>query len=165
MRSFRTARLLVLPALVVPLLLGIVVPSGTAWAKGAKAVSCVTLMGQAGGTWSLEGCNQPAITGGNTTGISQPFPTAHVGSGSLTITWNPEGEAYMGGPAGTTTFSYSAMQLTGPKDKCMGIPTEWELQGWVTGNTVSPKVKGKLKLFACVGPLGVLSSQRKSVKL
>src|SRR6202158_5582946 len=100
MRSFRAARLLVLPALVVPLLLGIVVPSGTAWAKGAKAVSCKTLHGTAGGSWSLQGCNQPGITGGDTTGISQPFPTAPVSFGSVTITWDPLGEAHRGGPAG-----------------------------------------------------------------
>jgi hypothetical protein len=82
----------------------------------------------------------------------------------LTITWNPVGEAHRGGPAGTTTFSYSAMQLTGHNDKCKGIPTEWELLGKVTGNTVSPKVRGKLKVFACVSASGVLS-QRKPVKL
>jgi hypothetical protein len=150
------------------LLLGIVVPSGTAWAKGgAKAVSCATLMGQAGGTWSLQGCNQPAITGGNTTGISQPFPTTPVISGSLKITWNPVGEAHRGGPAGTTNLSYSAKQLTGHRDKCRGIFAgfaEWELQGRVTSNTVV-KVKGSLKLFACVSASGALSSQRKSVKL
>ena len=35
MRSFRSARLLVLPAVVVPLVLSTVVLSGTAWAKGA----------------------------------------------------------------------------------------------------------------------------------
>ena len=164
MRSFRAARILVLPALVVPLVLGIVVPSGTAWAKGAKAVSCQTVGGTVGpsGSWYLEGCTQPAITGGNTTAISKPFPTA-PSRGSLTVTWNPSGEAHRGGPAGTTTFSYSAMQLTGHKDKCPGA-TEWELTGNVTGNTVSPKVKGKLKLFACVSASGVLSPHKK-VKL
>ncbi len=164
MRSLRATRLLVLPALVVPLVLGIVVPSGTAWAKGAKAVACKTLHGTAGGSWYLQGCNQPAITGGDTTGIDKPFPNAPVAFGSLTITWDPVGEAHRGGPAGTTTFSYSAMQLTGHKDKCKGIPTEWEVLGKVTSNTVSPKVKGKLKIFACVSPSGVLS-QHKPVKL
>ena len=44
MRSLRATRLLVLPALVVLLVLGVAVPSlGTAWAKGAKAVACKTL--------------------------------------------------------------------------------------------------------------------------
>ena len=83
------------------------------------------------------------------TAISKPFPTAPVSFGSLTITWNPVGEAHRGGPAGTTTFSYSATQLTGHKDKCRGA-SEWVLLGRVTSNTVSPAVKGKFKVFACV---------------
>ena len=162
MRTFRSARVLVLPALVLPLALSTVVLSGTAWAKGAKAVSCKTLTGTAGGSWSLNGCNQPAITGGNTTGITPNFPTT-AGSGTMVITWNPAGEAHRGGPAGTTTFSYTAAQLTGHKDKCRGS-SEWSLLGQVTGNTVSPKVKGKLKVFACVSRTGALT-QHKPVKL
>lgn len=163
MRTFRSARFLVLPAVVIPLVLSTVVLSGTAWAKGAKAVACRSLNGTAGGSWSFNGCNQPAITGGNTTGMSKPFPTAPVSSGSLTITWNPVGEAHRGPTPGTTTVSYSATQLTGHKDKCRGS-AEWELLGRVTSNTVSPAVRGKLKIFACVTPSGVLS-QRKPVRV
>jgi hypothetical protein len=148
--------------LVLPLVLSTVVLSGTAWAKGAKAVSCKTLSGTAGGSWSLNGCNQPAITGGNTTGITPNFPTT-AGFGTIVITWNPVGEAHRGGPAGTTTFSYSASQLTGHKNKCRGS-SEWQLLGTVKSNTVSPAVRGKLKVFACVSSFGVLS-QHKPVKL
>jgi hypothetical protein len=163
MRSFRSARLLVLPMVVLPLVLSTVVLSGTAWAKGAKTVKCVTLAGTAGGAWSLEGCSQPAVTGGNTTATSTPFPTK-AGIYTVVITWNPVGEAHRGGPAGTTTFTYSALQKIGHRNKCGATSTEWELSGSVRRNTVSPAVKGKLKMFACVSKSGALS-QKKPIKL
>ncbi len=164
MRPFRCARLLVIPALVLPVVLSSVALSGTAWAKGAKTVVCRQLSGTAGSTsWSLDDCTQPAITGGNSTAMSTPFPTA-AGFHSVTVTWNPVGEAHRGGPAGTTTFHYSASQLMGHKNKCGTSSTEWELVGTVTANTVSPKVKGKLKVFACVSRSGALM-QKKPVKL
>ncbi len=163
MRPFRSARLLVIPALVFPVVLSTVALSGTAWAKGAKTVVCRELSGTAGSTWALSDCTQPAITGGNSTATSTPFPT-HSGFFSVVVTWNPVGEAHRGGPAGTTTFHYSATQLVGHKNKCGASSTEWSLAGTVFSNTVSPKVKGKLKVFACVSRSGALS-QKKPVKL
>jgi hypothetical protein len=163
MRPFRSARLLMIPALVLPIVLSTVALSGTAWAKGAKTVACKQLTGTAGGTWALSDCTQPAITGGNSTAVSKPFPTT-AGFSSVVVTWNPVGEAHRGGPAGTTTFSYSASQLVGHKNKCGTSSTEWSLVGSVTANTVSPKVKGKLKVFACVSRSGALR-QKKPIRL
>jgi hypothetical protein len=164
MRRFRSARLLVIPALVLPVVLSTVALPGTAWAKGAKTVTCRELTGTAGTTlWYFEDCTQPAITGGDSTMMSTPFPTA-AGRYSVKVTWNPVGEAHRGGPAGTTTFGYSASQLVGHKNKCGTSSTEWELVGTVTANTVSPKVKGKLKAFVCVSRSHALT-QKKNVRL
>ncbi len=166
MRPSRSVRLIVIPALVVPLALSTVVLSGTAWAAKVKAkpVNCRTLMGTAGGSWGFEGCTQPAITGGNTTGISIPFPTS-VGFYTAVITWNPAGQAHRGPHAGTTTVSFAVTQRTGHHNKCGTGKTEWKLAGTIKSNTVSPQVKGKLKIFACVTISSHALSGKKPVKL
>lgn len=161
MRPFRSVQMLTIPALAVPLLLSSVVLDGPAMAKGNKTVNCRTVTGTVAG-WGLEGCTQPAITGGNSTGIDQPFPTT-AGPYTATITWNPLGEAHRGGPPGTTTISVNVSQVR--KNKCASGSAEWQLVGSILSNTVSPAVKGKVKVVACVSSSAMVSNTLSNGKL
>ena len=163
MRPFRSARLLVIPALVLPVVLSTVALSGTAWARAPRPLSADSCQGRREVPGLSATAPSPPSPAGDSTATSTPFPT-HAGFFSVVVTWNPVGEAHRGGPAGTTTFHYSATQLVGHKNKCGTSSTEWSLAGTVLSNTVSPKVKGKLKVFACVSKSGTLS-QKKPVKL
>jgi len=156
MRPFRSVRLLAIPAVIVPLMLSAVVVSGPAFARGVsgkKTVACRTLSGTAGGSWALLGCNQTVITGFSSLAITPSFPTAATPDFVATITWNQG--AHRGPTNGTTTITVSVFK---PKNKCASGSTEWELNGAVTSNTVSPAVKGKVKMFACVTASHVVSN-------
>jgi hypothetical protein len=156
MRSFRAARFLVLPALVIPLMLSTTVLSGTAWAKGgSKPIKCQSVAGSYGGSWSLNGCTQPTIVGtGNPQGsIASSFPTSPA-----TITWGEPVNRDL--TPVTTVIRFTVSQLTGRKDKCHG-GLEYSVVGTIVSNSRTPGVKtgGKLKMFVCdVG--GALSAHK-----
>jgi hypothetical protein len=165
MRPFRLVRLLVVPALALPLVLSTIVLPGTAWAKGSKTVKCVILNGTYGGSWSLSGCSPVAIAGAAGSGngpqatVAQNFPVSPA-----TITW--------GTPANRraaplkTTITFGVSELTGHRDKCGAGSKEFNVTGTVTGNSATPGVRigGKVKIFVC-DKAGVLSSHKKSFKL
>jgi hypothetical protein len=145
MRSFRAARFLVLPALVIPLLISTAVPSGTAWAKSAKSkpIKCQSVGGSYAGPWSLAGCSQPTIVGAGPGSIASPLT-----SSPATITWGEPVNRDLS-PL-TTVVSFSVSQLMGRKDKCQG-GSEYSVVGTIVSNSRTPGVKvgGKLKMFVC----------------
>jgi len=151
MRPFRAVRLLVIPAVVVPVVLSTVVVSGAAWAKGDKAVICRSVSGTAS-SWQLMGCNNPAITGGSSTAVTAFSPTMTA----ATITWAPG--AKRGGPPDTSTISMSVFATT--KNKCSVGSVEYEMLGKVAGNSFSPalKVNHKVKIFVCESISGSLTN-------
>jgi hypothetical protein len=165
MRPFRLVRLLVVPALALPLVLSTIVLPGTAWAKGSKTVKCVHLNGTYGSSWSLTGCSPVTIAGSVGSGnrpqatVAQNFPTSPA-----TITW--------GTPANRralplqTTIQFTVAELTGHKDKCGTGSREFLVSGSVTGNSesVGVRIGSKVKIFVC-DKAGVLSSHKKSFKL
>jgi len=114
-------------------------------------------------SWQLASCGPPAITGGYSTLITPAFPTTAQIAFQATITWNPNDAAKAGGPAGTTTIKVAALKTA--KNKCATGSTEWELAGAVASNTVSPAVKGKVKIFACVSTSGALTNKLKKGNL
>ena len=163
MRPFTTARLLMVPALAVALALTASVVSGPAWAgtNGKKPVTCLTLIGNAT-SWNLMNCTPGQITGGFSTSISKPFPRV-AGIYSATITWNAAAtEGARGSSTKTTNISGSASEA--PKNKCAPGAVEWELLGTLGTQTVTPAVKGKVKIYACVTSGGALNNPAKKSK-
>jgi hypothetical protein len=61
--------------------------------------------------------------------------------------------------------SLNVSQLVAKKNRCGSAFSEWSLAGTVTGNTVSPAVKGKVKIFACVNNSTGVVTGKKPVKL
>jgi hypothetical protein len=170
MRSFRSARLLVLPMVVLPLVLSTVVLSGTAWAKAkASKATCGEVTGTFGGSWQMQACTPASYVGGGTQSISINFPTVAGSHNGVVFTWSPRGFADPR-EGGSTTFGFTLKQLVGHRDKCAKTSpgsSEWELSGGrethFTGNS---NLKGRLKGFICVSKLGALSTYRnKFVKL
>lgn len=165
MRPFRLVRLLVVPALALPLVLSTVVLPGTAWAKGSKTVKCVMLNGTYGGSWSLSGCSPVTITGSAGSGgrpqatVAQNFPVSPA-----TITWGTPANRHAA-PL-KTTITYAVSELTGHRDKCGAGSREFIVAGTVTGNSATPGVRigGKIKILVC-DKGGVLSSHKRSFKL
>ncbi len=155
MRSFRSVRLLVIPALVLPLVLSTVVVSGSAWAKGSKPVKCTRLSGTYGGSWTLGDCSPFTVIGsGNPAGtISTAFPRSPA-----VITWGTPVNRHASPLQSTISFVVS--QLTGHKNKCGPGALEYELVGSIMHNSASPGVKGKVKLFVC-DTGGVLKAAKK----
>jgi hypothetical protein len=155
MRSFRSVRLLVIPALVLPLLLSTVVVSGSAWAKGSKPVKCTRMSGTYGGSWTLSDCSPFTVIGsGNPAGtIATAFPRSPA-----VITWGTPVNRHASPLQSTISFMVS--QLTGHKNKCGRTALEYELVGSITHNSTSPGVKGRVKLFVC-DTGGVLKAAKK----
>ena len=159
MRPFRTARLLMIPALAVALALSASGVSAPAWAgaQSKKPVTCNTLLGTAT-SWNLAGCTPGYITGGFSTAISRPFP--HVaGIYSATITWNGADGQGPRGHSGTTNIMGTVSKALA--NKCATGSVEWELLGSLGTQTVSPKVKGRVKIYVCVTSGGVLNNTSK----
>ncbi len=150
MRPFRSARLLVIAALVFPLVLATVVLPTQAWARGLGnvKVNCYTLTGSWGGSWQLT-CQQELVTGtfGN---VAASFPT----SPSIVI-WSTGANPAI--PPDRTTISMTTTQRTGRHDKCHTGFQEYVVRGAVTYNTETPGIKGKVKAFVCVSGGGALS--------
>lgn len=166
MRPFRSARVLVIPALVVPLVLGTLAVSGPAFAKSptAKSVVACRTVGGTVSNWTLSSCSAPAITGDNSTSITPAFPTTAQLTYQATITWNNGRNGARGGSTpGTTTIKVSASNPT--KNKCATGSTEWELVGTISASTGSPTAKGKVKIFACVSNAGVVTNKLKKGNL
>jgi hypothetical protein len=164
MRSFRAARLLVLPALALPLLLSAVLLPGTAWAKSAtKPVKCPSVTGTYGSTWYLMGCSQPGKQGGYLvigTG-NDPFSTPFLPSAgpvTATVTWGELPNPSL--PHLKSTVHITTTQLSKKKDKC-GTGTEYLVTGSVVSNSKPVGIKlGKLKMFVCNNG-GALSAHKK----
>jgi len=149
MRPFRSARLLLIPALVLPLVLATVVGPTQAWARGGNvSVKCYTLTGTWGGSWQVA-CQQPLVTGtfGN---VAANFPTS-----SSTVIWGAGNNPMI--PPDHTTFSMTTRQRTGRTDKCHAGSSEYLVTGRVISNTKTPGIKGKVRGFVCVSGSGALS--------
>jgi hypothetical protein len=164
MRRFRSARLLVIPGIVVPLVVSSVVLAEPAWAKhiSSKPATCAAISGTVGGTWDLNLCSPTSIVGNaqnpnpNQGTVSQDFPTSPA-----TIQWSPTGSRHSSGVQ--TTISFTVTARTGHHDRCGAGNSEVELKGSIVSNSPSgvAGLKGKVKMFVCEGPLGALSAQKK----
>jgi len=162
MRPCRSMRLLVFPAVAVPLLLSTLVASGPAWAKVSKGKSgfCKTL-GSTGGMWFLGSCTQPEATGNGSVSITpQPFPTS-VGRFTSVITWGHLSTRTNANAQTTVAFTESKA----PKNRCATGSTEWQLIGTITNNTGVIGVKGRVKILACVTSSGTVSNTFKGNKV
>jgi hypothetical protein len=165
MRSFRAARLLVLPGLVLPLVLSAVLLPGTAWAKSAtKPVKCQSVIGTYGGTWWLKGCTQQGKQGGlqvigiGNDAISTNFAPSS-GPTAGTVMWGELPNPSL--PHLTSNISLTTTQLPSKKDKCGPGTIEFEVSGSVVSNSYAPGIKlGKLKMFVCDSG-GALSARKK----
>ncbi len=154
MRRHRTIRVLLIPALAAPLALAaLVAPAGSAWARGQNLpVTCVGMTGNSGGTLSLNGCAHPNRTGSQgtiTLGPSQDYPTSPA-----TITWGPG--LIPSNPHLVTTIKFKVIWIV-KREKCGAGAYEFKLMGSVSGNSVSPGVRGRVKLIECDSD-GVLSN-------
>ncbi len=165
MRSFRAARLLVLPTLVLPLMLSAILLPGTAWAKsGVKPVKCRSVTGTYSGTWYLMGCYQTGKQGGyevigtGNDAISMPFSPSSAPV-TATVTWGPLPDPAL--PHLISTIRFTTTQLAQKKDKCGSGMTEFEVSGSVVSSNKTPGIKlGRLKIFVC-NTGGALSAHKK----
>ena len=153
MPPFRSARLLLVSTVLVPLVILPLVWPNAAYARGGRKSSCTGVFGTTT-TWNLEGCGPPTSTGGSQSlSITPSFPTT-VGAGSATITWqglpNPR-------IIGQTTFDFNA---TSPRNRCGTGSSEWVLTGKVTGNSFTPGVLvgSKVKIIVCVSSGGTVTN-------
>ena len=146
MRRHRTIRVLLIPALAAPLALtALFATGGSAWARGQNLpVSCVGMTGNSGGTLSLNGCTHPDRTGSQgtiTLGPSQNYPTSPA-----TITWSPGTDR--SNPPLVTTIKFKVIWIV-RRERCGAGAYEFKMMGSVSGNSVSPGVKGRVKLIEC----------------
>jgi len=153
-------RLLVLPLLALPVVLGVVVLPGPAWARGggAKPVTCLLGTASNGMRWNFLGCTQPANLTGGTGTIS-----------SLSLTAPPATASIMWGTGAnpnfhlTTTFSIVVTPFVGHRDKCgksMGQTLqEYRVSGRVLSNagTGTAAVTGKIKWYTCLAANGTIT--------
>lgn len=147
MRRHRATRLLLIPALAAPLMFFIeLAPAGSAWAKNSNVtITCVGMNGMDGGTLTLQGCSHPEITGDQGTvslGNSLAFPQSPT-----TITWAPGANRSI--PPLVTTIRYRRVEWTVRKNRCGAGSDEFRMTGVITGNSASPGIKGRVKIFEC----------------
>jgi hypothetical protein len=148
MRRHRATRLLLIPALAAPLMFFTLLdPTGSAWAKKNSnlTIQCVGINGNDGGTLTLQGCSHPEITGDQGTislGSSQGFPQSPT-----TITWSPGADRSI--PPLVTTIRFRRVEWTVRKNRCGAGSDEFRMTGTVIGNSASPGVKGRVKIFEC----------------
>ena len=156
MRSFRSVRLLVIPALVVPLVLSTVVVSGSAWAKGSKPVKCTRMSGTYGGSWTLSDCSPFTVIGsGNPAGtIATAFPRSPA-----VITWGTPVNRHASPLQSTISFVVVAADRA--QEQVRGNGSGVRARRGPSRTTPSaPGVKGKVKLFVC-DTGGVLKAAKK----
>lgn len=157
MRRTRTIRLLMIPALLAPVVVGSLALSGTAFAKskGPKpaTVNCTNLGGNTGTSVTVSGCSPSAATGGS--GVFTVFQIVSETSSGNVVTW---------ANGATATYSLSATPILNDqkKDKCPGGdtasgPIEVKLTGSVTSQTIPANlsatdggVKPAIKATLCV---------------
>jgi hypothetical protein len=135
------------PALAAPLIfLTVLLPPGSAWAKNSNlTIQCVAINGNDGGTVTLQGCSHPEITGDQGTidlGSSQAFPQSPT-----TITWAQGANRQI--PPLVTTIRFRRVEWTMRKNRCGAGSDEFRMTGNIIGNSASPGVKGRVKIFEC----------------
>ncbi len=154
MRPSRLMRILIVPALALPVGAASLAFAGPAF---AGAVVCTGLSGNATGTPAptLTGCNDTANTGGTGTATGPLTSPA-------TISWATSG--------GTNKIKFTDKAYTsGKKDKCLSRGTGYTyatIKGSVIGHTgTGSSVSGKVSAKVCVAPDGTLSLQSGTFKL